>query len=60
MSLQGGQTTPGNIFGTGTASGAMKANAISNFGGSQPHNNMMPYLTLNFCISLQGMFPSQN
>ena len=29
-------------------------------GGSQPHNNMMPYLTLNFCIALQGIFPSQN
>ncbi len=26
-------------------------------GGSQPHNNMMPYLTFNFCIALQGVFP---
>jgi microcystin-dependent protein len=26
-------------------------------GGSQPHNNMQPYLTLNFCIALQGVFP---
>ena len=26
-------------------------------GGSLPHNNMMPYLTLNFCIALQGVFP---
>jgi microcystin-dependent protein len=26
-------------------------------GGDQPHNNMMPYLTLNFCIALQGVFP---
>jgi microcystin-dependent protein len=26
-------------------------------GGSLPHNNMMPYLTLNFCIALQGIFP---
>ncbi len=33
------------------------ANAISIAGGSQPHNNMMPYLTLNFCIALQGVFP---
>ena len=33
---------------------------ISNVGGSQPHNNMMPYLVLNFCIALQGIFPSQN
>lgn len=33
---------------------------VTNTGGSQPHNNMMPYLTLNFCIALQGIFPSQN
>jgi microcystin-dependent protein len=26
-------------------------------GGSLPHNNMMPYLTLNFCIAMQGVFP---
>jgi microcystin-dependent protein len=31
--------------------------ALSLAGGSQPHNNMMPYLTLNFCIALQGVFP---
>jgi microcystin-dependent protein len=29
-------------------------------GGSQPHNNMMPYLVLNFIIALQGIFPSRN
>ncbi len=29
-------------------------------GGSQPHDNMSPYLTLNFCIALQGIFPSRN
>jgi microcystin-dependent protein len=32
-------------------------NAIAPAGGDQPHNNMMPYLTLNFCIALQGVFP---
>jgi microcystin-dependent protein len=32
----------------------------SNTGGSQAHNNMMPYLTLNFIIAIQGIFPSQN
>jgi microcystin-dependent protein len=34
--------------------------SISNVGGSQPHQNMMPYLVLNFVIALQGIFPSQN
>lgn len=31
--------------------------AIGVTGGDQPHNNMIPYLTLNFCIALQGVFP---
>jgi microcystin-dependent protein len=34
--------------------------AISMVGGSQPHDNMQPYLALNFCISLYGVFPSRN
>jgi microcystin-dependent protein len=34
--------------------------AIGNAGGSQAHNNMMPFLTLNWIIALQGIFPSQN
>lgn len=33
---------------------------IGSTGGSQPHDNMQPYLTLNFCIALQGIFPSRN
>ena len=32
-------------------------NTIAPAGGDQPHNNLMPYLTLNFCIALQGVFP---
>ena len=31
--------------------------AVGVTGGSLPHNNMMPFLTLNFCIALQGIFP---
>jgi len=34
--------------------------SVSSVGGSQPHNNMMPYLVLNFIIALQGIFPSRN
>lgn len=33
---------------------------FNNIGGSQPHLNMQPYLVLNTCIALQGIFPSQN
>jgi microcystin-dependent protein len=34
--------------------------SVTSVGGSQPHNNMMPYLVLNFIVALQGIFPSQN
>lgn len=33
---------------------------VANAGGSQAHENMQPFLTLNFCIALLGIFPSQN
>lgn len=33
---------------------------FSTIGGSQTHNNMQPYLVLNYCIAVQGIFPSQN
>jgi microcystin-dependent protein len=35
----------------------LSGNAIAPAGGDQPHNNMQPYLTLNFCIALQGVYP---
>lgn len=40
----------------------MSASAVtvSNAGNSQPVNNMQPYLTLNYCIALQGIFPSRS
>ncbi len=34
--------------------------ALSLAGGSQPHNNLMPYLVLNFCIALQGIYPARS
>jgi microcystin-dependent protein len=33
---------------------------VGNTGGGQPHENMQPYLTVSFCIALQGIFPSRN
>lgn len=36
---------------------SMSPQALPPAGGDQPHNNLMPYLTLNFCIALQGVFP---
>ncbi len=43
----------------GVPNASMIAGSISNTGGSQAHENMQPYNTLNFCIALQGIFPSQ-
>jgi microcystin-dependent protein len=39
---------------------AMEPGIVANVGGSQAHPNMQPFLTLNFCIALQGIFPSRN
>jgi microcystin-dependent protein len=39
---------------------AMAPAEITTSGGSQPHNNVQPYLVLNFCIALVGIFPSRN
>ena len=39
---------------------AINPGSVTNVGGGQPHQNMQPYLTINFCIALQGIFPSQN
>jgi microcystin-dependent protein len=38
----------------------MSPAALSIAGGSLPHNNMMPFLTVNFCIALQGVFPARS
>jgi len=43
-----------------TANASMNPAGLTNTGGSQPHENMSPYLVLNFIIALQGIFPSQN
>lgn len=73
-STNGGARNPANaLYGnTGTgAANSIYANAsgqqvplnpatISLTGGNQPHSNMQPYLVLNFCIALSGVFPSRN
>jgi len=48
------------IYADPSSLAAMGPTTLSSIGGSQPHNNMMPYLVLNFIIALQGIFPSQN
>ena len=53
------QSTPQNLYAAPGNLAAMDARAVSNVGGSQAHMNMQPFLTLSFCIALQGIFPSQ-
>ena len=54
------QSTSSQLYGAPSNLTAMAPNAIGNVGGSQAHLNMQPFLTLSFCIALQGIFPSQN
>jgi microcystin-dependent protein len=53
-------STPQSVYTAATNLQAMSPAAIANTGGSQAHLNMQPFLTLNFCIALQGIFPSPN
>jgi microcystin-dependent protein len=46
------------LYGQASNQAAMAANALPPVGGSQAHLNMQPFLTLSFCIALQGIFPS--
>ena|SRR3954447_12569358 len=54
------KATGANVYAAGGNPQAMAAGTLSNVGGSQAHINMQPFLTLSFCIALQGIFPSQN
>lgn len=47
------------IYHEAPPTGQINPNSLTITGGSQPHNNMQPYLTLNFCIALQGVFPAR-
>jgi microcystin-dependent protein len=52
--------TFGNAYAGAEGLVDMNAGALANAGGSQGHDNMQPYLAVNFCIALQGLFPSRN
>jgi microcystin-dependent protein len=66
----GNQPTPANavmaasprnaLYGPAKGQVAVNAGSVTNVGGSQAHLNMQPFLTVSFCIALQGIFPSQN
>jgi microcystin-dependent protein len=49
----------GNAYNPTFTASPMSPQALTPAGGDQSHNNLQPYLTLNFCIALQGVFPSR-
>ncbi|WP_420921513.1 phage tail protein [Bradyrhizobium elkanii] len=52
--------TSANLYTAANNLTTLDPSTVANAGGSQPHENMQPYLTVNFCIALQGIFPSRN
>jgi len=52
-------TAAKQLYAPPPSTGSM-APSIGLTGGNQPHNNLQPYLTLNFCIALEGIFPPRN
>ena len=54
-----GVTNTVALYTSATPNTQLSLLAVSLVGNSSPHNNMMPYLTLNFCIAMQGVFPAR-
>ncbi|MFC5649786.1 phage tail protein [Paenibacillus solisilvae] len=55
-----GLSEGGKQYVAGVPNGTMSPAAVAPAGGSQPHDNMMPFLTISFIIATAGIFPSQN
>ena len=49
-----------NLYGAPGTLTTLSPSSVTNTGGSQAHLNMQPFLTISFCIALQGIFPSPN
>ncbi len=56
---RGGNTMP-IVYANGVTTPVNMASGTTAAGGNQAHNNMQPYLVMNYCIALQGIFPSRN
>jgi len=52
--------SPSQLYAAPGAMTPLQPTSVSTVGGSQAHLNMQPFLTLNFCIALDGIFPSRN
>lgn len=54
------QDSSGNVIFSSAGNALLAAGAIGTEGAGQPHPNMQPYLTVSYCIALQGIFPSRD
>lgn len=57
--LEDGTQVTVNTY-SGSANTTLSPSSIGAAGGNQPHENRQPFLTMNYCIALQGIFPSRN
>ena len=53
-------SSAGNMYSSAGPNVQLALQSLTPSGGNQPHNNMMPYLALNYCIALQGVFPQRS
>ncbi|EAZ82674.1 phage tail protein [Algoriphagus machipongonensis] len=60
VTIERGNTVDGESFNSGGNLGQMNGNSIGNNGGNLAHNNMQPYLAVNYIIALVGVFPSRS
>ena len=52
-------STVGSLYSTANPNIFMNSQALSITGETQPHNNLQPYVVLNYCIALQGIYPER-
>jgi len=57
--LPNGDVNPRYASPTAATPVALSSSTVQPIGGNQPHSNMQPYLVANYCIALQGVFPSR-
>lgn len=55
-----GMTSGGFLYGAGSNLAEMGNNALASQGGSQTHNNLQPFIAMNFIIALAGLYPSRS
>lgn len=56
----GESSTKGDLWSTASADITMNASMVANTGGSFPHNNLQPFLALNYIIAVEGIYPSRS